>query len=165
MIPKSNLALFSLALISALTTIQPAHAGSGDESIYQALKVAEVNATPPNSLGAALHEKSVGGLVCRKSLVVYPNAKPQYECLLSNQADAQAIWDALGIPEKNSTPQGMMGAATFKKTIGNLECEKSQGVYPGAKPSFQCSLKTRSTGMLYREAPGDDSESSATIAN
>ena len=55
---------------------------NNDEAIYKALNVKEV-ALNPGIVGASHLQKSVGGLVCTKSTVIYPNAQPTYSCALN----------------------------------------------------------------------------------
>ncbi len=52
------------------------------KAIYQALAVKEINVNP-GIAGSSKFEKSIGGLVCSKSLIIYPGAKPDYLCSLN----------------------------------------------------------------------------------
>lgn len=49
------------------------------EAIYKALKVKE-EALNPGIVSVGRFQKSVGGLVCLRELIVVPNAKPTFEC-------------------------------------------------------------------------------------
>lgn len=52
------------------------------EEIYNALNVEAINLNP-GIAGASRFEKSVGGLSCIRSLIIVPNATPEYECILN----------------------------------------------------------------------------------
>lgn len=51
------------------------------KAIYNALNVKEVNVNP-GIAGSYRLQKKVGGLVCEKSAIVVPNARPEYICSL-----------------------------------------------------------------------------------
>lgn len=51
-------------------------------AIYEALNVEE-EVLNPGMAGSSRTRKSVGGLVCEKSLVIVPGAKPNYSCVLN----------------------------------------------------------------------------------
>lgn len=55
---------------------------NNDEAIYNALNVKEV-VLNPGITGASRTQKSVGGLVCEKTLIMVPNAVPTYSCSLN----------------------------------------------------------------------------------
>ena len=50
------------------------------ELIYKALKVKEVFMNP-GIAGSSQVRKSIGGLTCDRSLVIYPGAVPSYSCI------------------------------------------------------------------------------------
>lgn len=54
----------------------------GDEAIYEALNVPAVEVNP-GIAGSSRLRKSVGGLVCEKSLTVVPGAVAHYDCSLT----------------------------------------------------------------------------------
>lgn len=63
----------------------PAPQVASDEQTYNSLNAPEKDARPRDkkgrpSIGAAISEKSSGGVTCRKITPVYPNAKSKYEC-------------------------------------------------------------------------------------
>lgn len=125
---------FSSVSVSAAPTVS--------KDIYDALRVQEMNITPEGLLGSVTFEKAVGGLSCQKVSVVVPNAVPAYSCsiLLENRDDG-AIYGAIDIQEVNVTPEGLAGSTTWEKSIGGLACQKSRVVYPGATPSYSCSVR------------------------
>lgn len=55
---------------------------TGDAAIYEALNV-EAEVLNPGIAGSSRTRKSVGGLVCYKSIVIVPGAKPSYSCTLT----------------------------------------------------------------------------------
>jgi tRNA threonylcarbamoyladenosine modification (KEOPS) complex Pcc1 subunit len=118
------------------------------EAIYEALAViAEdprplVDGMPP--MGAMVLQKSVGGLACRKSTVFSPGGRTKIVCQLNEEANAEAIYEALNLEEVDARPvsDGMpsLGAMIWEKAVGGLACRKVQVVYPGAPKKFSCSL-------------------------
>ncbi len=79
--------LLLLILFSGLTsfaqTQQSLASVTGDsaQKIYEALNVDE-NHLNPGALGASVYEKSIGGLTCRRSQIVYPGAQQSFKCVL-----------------------------------------------------------------------------------
>lgn len=68
--------------------------------IYARLKMEEKDTTE-GKLGASTHEKSVGGLVCRKTKVVAPKAKPKFSCSLATDAH-KTVSDGADAGNENS---------------------------------------------------------------
>lgn len=53
----------------------------------------------------------------------------------------EAIYKALNVQEVNVTPQGLAGSTLKTKTAGELFCQSKRVVYPGAKPTYVCTLR------------------------
>lgn len=112
------------------------------KAIYEALNVAEQNATPPGEDGVGIFAKKTGGLECTRTQVVYPGAPKTYSCsLAADNRDDQAIYEALDVIEQNGVPKGFVGVSISVKTAGNLTCKKSAPVIPNPVYGFQCVLK------------------------
>lgn len=150
-------AVFALAACSSTPTDKLAEptrtpalqAEPGLEQLYEAINVQEVDARQVDergnpSLGAMIMEKSVGGLKCRKTTVVVPNAVPSYFCMMSSASDATLIYKALDVREFDPRPLDSrgnppLGAIVTAKTIGKLTCTKSVATVPRPKPKYSCS--------------------------
>lgn len=145
-----------LALTLSLVSLNALARGGGKESdglpcpkcgtnaaaIYEALDVAEVYATPEGYAGVSTYAKSVGGLECERSHVVYPNAPETYTCKLgADDRDDQAIYEALNVEERNGTPKGILGVSTLVKSVGSLTCYRRSPVVPHPVSHYQCILK------------------------
>lgn len=145
--------LFTLAsFFIALTAINASAFEATDQRLYEALNIAEVNVTPDGILGASTYQKKVGSLNCERTQGVYPGAVSTYHCALTGDSRLDGrIYEALNVPEKNITPNRVLGSSRFRKRAGDFACTKEIGVYPGAIPEFSC-------GFLY-EAPAPQSSS------
>jgi hypothetical protein len=111
-------------------------AASGQDKIYKALN-AEETVVDEGMVGARKTKKEIGGMVCLKTTVVHPNAKPSYSCALRNDYDAKKVYDALDAKEELQNSR-TVGSATFVKKVGPLVCSKSQAVVPNPVPSYSC---------------------------
>ncbi len=109
------------------------------EKIYKALKVKET-VLNPGIVGSSRTEKSVGGLICEKSVIIVPNAKPTYSCRTDDsQANFEAIYKAMDVKEKTLNP-GIVGSSRKMKVAGGLVCIRSVIVVPNAKPQYECEI-------------------------
>lgn len=123
-------------------------ANNNKELIYNALNVPEkdgrlVDSQGRHSVGAMILMKSVGGLTCRKTTVVVPNAIPTYECAAASKWNDAAIYKALNVPEEDIRPRddrGMpsVGMMMMGKSVGGLTCRKDTVVVPNAKAKYSC---------------------------
>jgi hypothetical protein len=137
-------------LILTLFMLSSAWATSPNfESVYKDLTVEEKDVTG-GRLGGRTLRKEAGGLTCEASTPVVPHPTTTYHCALSKGMNAAKIYAAMGAPEKDVTPEGRLGSATFAKTAGPLTCRKSSVVVPNAKPRFSCEL-TRATAQPEEE--------------
>lgn len=133
-----------------------ASAGPFDpEAIYKGLKTKEMNVTPKGILGVGQFRKSAGALVCERHTAVYPGAKSEYTCELEGDGDMEAAYKAIPGAEKNITPEGILGATTFKKELGGLICKRIQPVVPRPKSRYSCDILTTSPAS---ESDDDDSQ-------
>lgn len=130
--------------LSSLTFAGQENAGLGPSfynpgQIYEALNV-EAVAMNPGIAGVGHFRKSVGGLACDKSTVIYPNAQPSYSCVVDETAeDFKAIYQALKVKGKLVNP-GIAGRFRVVKSIGGLTCVKSQIVDHRAKVTYGCDI-------------------------
>ncbi len=109
------------------------------EEIYSVLNVKEV-ALNPGIVGASRTQKSVGGLTCIRSRVVYPGAKAKFECQVNEKKENfEAIYKAMKVKEVALNP-GIVGASRTLKQAGGLSCIRSLVIYPNAKPTFECDI-------------------------
>ncbi len=117
-----------------------------DEALFNALKVKEINKTPEGMYGSSEIEKKAGSLVCTKTQTVHPKAVPSYMCQLVGGSDND-LYDALNIPEKDITPEGLVGSRLTEKTIkGGFSCTRTAAVVPKPTPNTTC-------GFIYKSAP------------
>lgn len=126
-----------------------AHASGLD--LYEAMNVPEVDARPVNdegipSVGAAIVSKTISGLKCVKTTVVYPGAKPTVSCTFTSPADAETIYNSLLLQEMDGRPTDghghpVDGVGILVKSADGFNCKKIQVVYPGAKPKYSCSVQ------------------------
>ncbi len=122
----------------ALVVAPPAFAVKYDPAkIYKALNVKE-EILNPGIAGTSRRAKTVGGLSCYSSILVYPGAKATYTCAIDNKhEDHEAIYNALKVKEVATNP-GIAGSSKMEKSVGGLTCDKSRVVYPGAPVSYAC---------------------------
>jgi len=136
---KSNLimGLLSLGLMSTA-----AMAGDFYKDIYDALNVEVVRITPAHVLGAVTYQKSIGGLVCRMNEVVLEHSRFTYSCALYDEGrDNEAIYNALDVEPRNTTPHGIMGHQTSLKEVGLLSCSEWHNVVPNPVSHYNCFLQ------------------------
>lgn len=135
-------ALFAQARGQENYGIQAPHSFSyNPQKIYEALNVKEVQLNP-GIVGASRTLKAVANLECTRSLVVVPNAVPNYECTVNDnkKEDFRAIYKALKVKEVQVNP-GMVGANRFQKSVGGLICEKSYAVVLKPVAHYTCEFE------------------------
>ncbi len=112
------------------------------ELIYNALKVKEV-VLNPGAVGASRLQKSVGGATCVRSLIIYPGAKPSYECAFDKKSQNFAlVYQALNVKEVQLNP-GMVGSSHFIKDVGGLSCERSSAVVMHPVTTYTCKVSKK----------------------
>lgn len=110
-----------------------------DQRLYKAMNVAAVDVTSDGILGETTYQKKIGSLSCHRTQGVYPRAVSSYHCALVGDVRLDGkIYDVLNLPEKNITPDGLLGSSRFQKRVTDFACTKEFGVYPGATPEFSC---------------------------
>lgn len=122
-----------------------------DKELYDALKVKAVDPRDPGVVGDSYQEKSVGGLVCSVTRVVYPGAEPKYSCSFKENVkpDYKAIYEALEAKEED-TSGDTDGSSEKSKIAGGLFCtHKVVIVSKGAKHSYNCAW--RRTGLILED--------------
>lgn len=113
-----------------------------DEETYNALNVPEKDGRKRDkkgrpTIGAAITEKSVGGVTCQKISVVYPGAEPKFNCATTNKVDAKKVYPVLKAEEKK---EATAETSVTEKTVGGLSCQKiSSG--KGTKPKYECTSR------------------------
>lgn len=123
---------------------------SPDREIYDALTVKAINPRPDN-LGATTTEKSVGGLVCSRTLVVVPAVTTKYACQLTQAApNYGAIYGALKVKEVDPNPMAE-GGRTRRKLVGGLLCTSSGAIALGAETKYECVWKRTDIKLNHAE--------------
>ncbi len=108
--------------------------------IYNVLNVEEVDPTP-GIVGATNRVKSVGGLVCRKTMGFGPRGpRTSAYCEFKGRRSNKKIYDALNVAAINVTPEGLAGSVTHQKAVANLVCDSQMPVVPRAKAKYTCTL-------------------------
>lgn len=131
-----------IVVASVLIISTPVLAGVNSKKIYNALDVQEANITPSGEKGYILQKKEVGGLSCFKKDFLSILKKSQFTCTLSvDEFDAGTVYNSLNVDEENATPNGLIGSATFEKTVGSLTCTKSFPVVPNPTYFYSCRLE------------------------
>ena len=136
-------------LLVLVCTLTASSALANSDQLYCAIQAPEVDARPvfggmPGD-GAEILSKSVGGLTCTKTQVIYPGAMPTFKCKLSSKGmNPELIYHSLSVSEVDARPringEPEVGAEIFAKRIGGLECAKTTYVHPNARPKFECSV-------------------------
>ena len=112
--------------------------GKDAHEIYDALSLEEVREYP-GRMGVLMFHKSVGGLECTRIKLVYPGAESRYSCELNATKNDREIYDSLSVEEVSLDPDNLMELNELK-SVGGLDCEKTQAKHPFAKPHYECSL-------------------------
>lgn len=127
------------ALLAINATASAANSKYNAEEIYNALNVKEV-VLNPGMVGSSRVQKSVGGLTCVRSKIVYPGAKAQFECQVNEKKENfEAIYKAMKVKETLLNP-GIAGSSRTLKQAGGLSCYRSLLIFPNAKPTFSCEI-------------------------
>ncbi len=128
--------IFTVAMVASTFSFAAASKYNA-ELIYNALKVKEV-AMP--GMGVSRFVKSVGGASCTRSLIIYPGAKPSFECSFDKKAQNFAlVYQALNVKEVQLNP-GIMGVGHFGKYVGGLSCERSSAVVQHPVTTYTCKV-------------------------
>jgi hypothetical protein len=132
-----------LAAVMVASTFSFAAASKyNPEAIYGALNVKEV-ALNPGIVGASRLQKSVGGATCIRSLIIYPGAKPTFECSFDKKAQNFAmVYKALNVKEVQLNP-GIVGVGRFSKDVGGLSCERSSTVVQHPVMTYTCKVSKK----------------------
>jgi hypothetical protein len=118
----------------------PSARSGAAEKIYDALNV-DAKEDPNDNPGVGHAIKSVGGLECVRTQVIALGAKPTFKCSLDvEDQNAQEIYEALDVAEKNITPPRLLGVGTFQKKVATLSCTRSRPVVLHPVDSYSCQL-------------------------
>jgi hypothetical protein len=71
--------------------------------------------------------------------------------------EASHIYEALDVEEVNASP-GALGAVTFSKTAGRLECTKSIVFVPGTPVNYSCELGEKLLCLIPEGCPDFNQE-------
>jgi hypothetical protein len=145
-----NIKLLVVIVSFALTSAAIAGQTTDDpnQDLYNALGVKEVDMNPPNLAGSSHFRKSVGGLVCSMTSVVYPGAKPKYDCKFEKNVEKnpQAIYQVLNAKEVDVS--GDTEGSTRKiKSAGGFVCTETIVISSRkVKETYSCAF--RRTGAI-----------------
>jgi hypothetical protein len=136
----------SILLLNSIASF--AQDSTPNQVLYESLIIKAVDTRPPGTVGATYLEKSIGGLICSVTRVVYPGAKPEYDCRFDKKVapNYQAIYDALDAKEVNPRDKSSDGSSYKQKFVGGLLCSVTQTVTPDAKRAYNCVW--RRTGLI-----------------
>jgi hypothetical protein len=130
-----------------LLTSSSAMAATGE--LYASIRVPEKDATPTIQGipvdGVNALSKTVGGLKCVQTTGVTLHPVTKYTCNLNSQdLNAEAIYNALAIEEKDARPRRAgtpsVGADITSKSAENLTCTKTIFVIREATATYTCAV-------------------------
>ena len=135
---SKNLPVVGLIVLTVSGIANAEVTGADAREIYDALNIPEVRVSI-GRMGINVFSKSVGGLDCTRTRVVYPVAESKYSCELKAEKNDREIYENLGVEEIPISADSDLESFELK-TVGGLDCEKKQAKTPLATIHFNCSL-------------------------
>lgn len=98
-------------------------------------------------VGVSTFEKSITGLVCRKTQAVVPNPVPEFNCFVKmrvTSAQYKALYLGLKTSEMRvdfsdaKTGAPLLGSTTKEKSASDYFCQKHTPVVPNPVSSYDC---------------------------
>ena len=131
---KTLLFLLPILLLPSFSSVE-----FNDIEIYDAMGVDPV-IMYPNRVGAYVHRKELGGLVCSMESGVHPRAVAHASCEFLEEINPEVIYENLELVEILLEPQAD-GTKIAEREVGRLKCQKTIPVHPTHFTEYFCELR------------------------
>jgi hypothetical protein len=143
---------FFIAIMVLVCGMQSAWADNRAKILYSRISSTESSLSFSDAsggiiLGVSTYEKSIDGLLCRKTQAVVPNPVPSYNCWVRmNYTAAQFKSLYLGLKTTEyrvavsdaKTGLPLVGSSLAEKSGQGYFCQKRSAVVPNPVPSYTC---------------------------
>jgi hypothetical protein len=139
---------WSVALVLFVCGIQSVWADNRAQVLYGHLPSTELTLsfsdpiTGEPLVGSSTYQKSISGLICRKTLAVIPNAVPSYNCWVKTHhtaAQSGALYNGLNVSAlRVDFGIPITGSTLLEKDSAEYFCQKQTPVVPQPVSSYSC---------------------------